>query len=290
MFVSFRVRTSTLAGLALSSAVMASAVMASAVLSSLPASARDDKPGVSVGNASFVRKLVSADQVEQMGTQQYGQLLQKANQQGALVMENHPQVQRLRKIARDLLPHAITWNERAKAWSWEVNLFRSPTINAFCMPGGKIAFFSGILEKLKLTDDEVAMIMGHEIAHALREHSRERLAKQKLTSFGAIAVGLVLGEAAGQIANVGGGLYGLKFGRNDETEADLVGMEIAARAGYDPRAGISLWEKMAQAGGGKQPPQWMSTHPSHSTRIDTIRANLPKVMPFFEQIHASAQR
>ena len=285
MFVSFRVRTSTFAGLALSAAVVAAAIV-----SAVPASARDDKPGVSVGNASFVRKIVSADSVEQMGTQQYGQLLQKANQQGALVMENHPQVQRLRKIARDLLPHATTWNERAKAWSWEVNLFRSPTINAFCMPGGKIAFFSGILEKLQLTDDEVAMIMGHEIAHALREHSRERLAKQKLTSFGAIAVGLVLGDAAGQIANVGGGLYGLKFGRNDETEADLVGMEMAARAGYDPRAGISLWEKMAQAGGGKQPPQWMSTHPSHSTRIDTIRSNLPKVMPLFEQVHASARR
>lgn len=246
---------------------------------------RAPEVGVKVGNPSFVRRLVSAEQVEQMGAQQYSQLVAGANRQGALLLENHPQVQRLRRIATDLLPHALPWNERAKAWQWEVNLFRSPTINAFCMPGGKIAFFTGILEKLQLTDDETAMIMGHEIAHALREHSRERLAKQKITSFGAIAVGLVLGEAAGQIANVGGGLYSLKFGRNDETEADLIGMEMAARAGYDPRAGISLWEKMATVSKGS-PPQWLSTHPSHATRIDTIRKNLPRVMPLYEEAYA----
>ena len=253
-----------------------------AAAASRPALARDPEPGVKVGNASFVRKLVPVEQVEQIGTQQYSQLLQKGNQQGALLLENHPQVQRLRKIQQDLLPQSYKWNDRAKTWNWEVNLFRSPTINAFCMPGGKIAFFTGILEKLNLTDDEVAMIMGHEIAHALREHARERMAKTKLTNFGALAIAMLLGDAAGQIAQAGGGLYSLKFGRNDETEADLIGMEMAARAGYDPRAGISLWEKMSSIGKG-QPPQWLSTHPSHATRIDTIRKNLPAVMPFFEQ-------
>jgi predicted Zn-dependent protease len=243
--------------------------------------AREPELGVKVGNMSYVRKLVSAESVEQMGEQQYRQLLQKAGQQGALLLDTSPVVQRVRKIAQDLLPHSYQWNERAKAWRWEVNVFRSPTINAFCMPGGKIAFFTGIIDRLQLTDDEIAMIMGHEIAHALREHARERVAKSNITKYGAIAVSIFLGEAAGQLAQVSGGLYGLKFGRNDETEADLVGMEIAARAGYDPRAGISLWEKMS-AVNKKQPPQWMSTHPSHTTRIDTIRANLPKVMPFFQ--------
>ena len=250
---------------------------------------RAPEQGVKVGNMSFVRKLVSAESVEQMGEQQYRQLLQKANQQGALLLDTNPVVQRVRKIAQDLLPHAAPWNERTKLWQWEVNVFRSPTINAFCMPGGKIAFFTGIIDQLRLSDDEVAMIMGHEIAHALREHSRERVAKSNLTQYGAVAVSIFLGDAAGQLANVGGGLYGLKFGRNDETEADLVGMEIAARAGYDPRSGISLWEKMSQVGKG-QPPQWMSTHPSHATRIDTIRANLPKVMPFYEQAHNAKPR
>ena len=258
-----------------------------ALAAPLTASAREPDTGVKVGNMSFVRKIVSAESVEQMGDQQYKQLLQKAGQQGALLLDTSPVVQRVRKIAQDLLPHSIKWNERAKLWQWEVNVFRSPTINAFCMPGGKIAFFTGILDTLRLTDDEVAMIMGHEIAHALREHARERVAKTNLTKYGAVAVSIFLGEAAGQLANVGGGLYGLKFGRNDETEADLVGMEIAARAGYDPRAGISLWEKMSRVGKG-QPPQWLSTHPSHTTRIDTIRANLPKVMPLYEQ--ATARR
>lgn len=249
---------------------------------------RAPEVGVKVGNMSYVRRLVSAESVEQMGAQQYAQLLQKANSQGALLLDTSPVVQRVRKIAQDLLPHSFKWNERAKDWRWEVNVFRSPTINAFCMPGGKIAFFTGILDKLQLTDDEVAMIMGHEIAHALREHARERVAKSNLTKYGAVAVSIFLGEAAGQLANVGGGLYGLKFGRNDETEADLVGMEIAARAGYDPRAGISLWEKMSQVGKG-QPPQWLSTHPAHTTRINTIRDNLPKVMPLYQQA-ASARR
>jgi predicted Zn-dependent protease len=243
--------------------------------------AREPEAGVKVGNMSFVRRLVSAESVEEMGEQQYRQLLQKANQQGALMLDTTPVVKKVRKIAEDLLPHSLSWNDRAKAWRWEVNVFRSPTINAFCMPGGKIAFFTGIIDNLKLTDDEIAMIMGHEIAHALREHARERVAKSNITKYGAVAVSVFLGDAAGQLAQVGGGLYGLKFGRNDETEADLVGMEIAARAGYDPRAGISLWEKMSSVNK-KQPPQWMSTHPSHTTRIDTIRANLPKVMPLYE--------
>lgn len=248
---------------------------------------RAAEPGVKVGNMSIVRRLVSAESVEQMGDQQYKQLLQKAGGQGALLLDTSPVVQRVRKIAQDLLPHSLKWNERAKDWRWEVNVFRSPTINAFCMPGGKIAFFTGILDTLRLTDDEVAMIMGHEIAHALREHARERVAKTNIAKYGAVAVSIFFGEAAGQIASLGGGLYSLKFGRTDETEADLVGMEIAARAGYDPRAGISLWEKMSKVGKG-QPPQWLSTHPSHTTRIDTIRSNLPKVMPLYEQ--ASARR
>ncbi len=263
----------------------AGAALALAATLSLPQGAlaqRESVPGVKVGNPSFVRKLVSAESVEQMGVQQYGQMLAKANQQGALLLDTHPQVQRVRKIAADLLPHTARWNERAMAWSWEVNVFKSPTINAFCMPAGKIAFFSGIIDNLKLTDDEIAVIMGHEIAHALREHARERLAKQRITNLSVTAVAIVFGEAAGQLANAGGGLYGLKFGRNDESESDLIGMELAARGGYDPSAGVTLWEKMSKAGKG-QPPQWLSTHPSHTSRIDNIKKNLKDVLPLYEQ-------
>jgi predicted Zn-dependent protease len=247
--------------------------------------AREPEAGVKVGNPSFVRKLVSAEKVEQQGEMQYLQLTGQVRQKGALLSDNHPQVVRLRRIFQDLLPHSYKFNERAKDWKWEVNVFNARQINAFCMPGGKIAFFTGILQQLQLSDDEVAVVMGHEIAHALREHARERMAKGMLTNVGAIAVSILVGGNAGELARVGGGLLSLKFSRSDETEADLVGMEIAARAGYDPAAGITLWEKMSAAAKGA-PPQWLSTHPASTTRIDTIRKNLKDVLPLYEEARA----
>lgn len=236
--------------------------------------------GVKIGNPSFLRNLVPASKVEEVGDQQYSQILAQARQKRALVPDDHPETIRLRRIFSDLEPFSAKFNPRAKDWKWEVNLINSRQINAFCMPGGKIMFFSGILTQLKLTDDEVAMIMGHEIAHALREHARERMAKQTLTNVGALAVGVLAGGNVGELARVGGGLLGLKFSRDDEREADLIGMELAARAGYDPRAGISLWEKMSRASQG-QPLEWFSTHPSGKSRIDAIRANLKDVMPLY---------
>jgi len=169
-------------------------------------------------------------------------------------------------------------NPRARDWKWEINLLGSKQINAFCMPGGKIAFYYGILEQLQLTDNEVAMVMGHEIAHALREHAREQMGKTAATR-GAIELGAAifgLGNAGRTVAGMGGQLLTLQFGREDESEADLVGMELAARAGYDPHAGVTLWNKMAKASQGA-PPQFLSTHPSGPTRIRDIEANLPRV-------------
>jgi predicted Zn-dependent protease len=240
--------------------------------------------GVKVGNPSFLRKLVSAEKLEIAAESQYAQLTRQAFQKGALVQEGNPQLARLRAIAKDLLPHSYKFNERAKDWRWEVNLINSPQINAFCMPGGKIAFFTGILDKLSLTDDEVAMVMGHEIAHALREHARTRAVKSTMSNVGGQLLGtLILGGQFGQqVGAQAGGLLTLKFSRGDETDADLVGMEVAARAGYDPRAGVTLWEKMSGASKGA-PPQWLSTHPSGSTRITTIKDHLKEVMPLYER-------
>jgi Zn-dependent protease with chaperone function len=148
--------------------------------------------------------------------------------------------------------------------------------------GGKIAFFTGILDQLKLTDDEIAMVMGHEMAHALREHARERLAKTTGTStflqFGAQALGL--GQWGDLAARGSSQLLALKFSRDDETEADLVGLELAARAGYDPKASVSLWNKMAKVGNGKGTPgalSFLSTHPTGPDRIKRLEANVPKV-------------
>jgi predicted Zn-dependent protease len=247
--------------------------------------APDDKEGVTVSRKSILRNLVGAEKIEQQAGLQYDQMTRQAFQKHALAGDEHPQVQRLRRIARDLLPHTQKFNERAKDWKWEVNLLVSPQVNAFCMPGGKIAFFAGILEKLQLTDDEVAMVMGHEIGHALWEHARERAGKSAILGAGRAVAGLVFGQLGDLVGAGAGSLASLKFGRNDELEADLIGMELAARAGYDPQSGITLWTKMSQASKGA-PPQWLSTHPSGATRIDTIKKHLPEVMGLYERAKA----
>jgi len=247
----------------------------------MPAWARE---GVDVGPKSRFVGMVSADEIEQSGGQQYAQMMRQASQQRALAPMEHPQLQRLRYIAQRIIPFSYEWNERARQWKWEVNLLGSAELNAFCMPGGKIAFYYGILEKLKLDDDEVAAIMGHEISHALREHARERMGKTQATQLGAGALSalLGLGNLGNAALNAGGQLLTLKFSREDETEADLVGIELAARAGYNPAAAVGLWEKMMTANKGA-PPQWLSTHPASATRIRDIQANLPKVAGLYER-------
>ena len=238
---------------------------------------------VDVGKSSSVRKLVPAAELEGAANQQYGQMMEEARQQKALVPERHPQVQRLRKMANRLIPHTAQWNGRARGWQWEVNLIASDEVNAFCMPGGKIAFYTGILDKLQLDDDEAAMIMGHEMAHALREHARERLAKTQATGLGLSVLSnlLGLGQLGDVAASLGTQLLTLKFSREDETEADLVGLELAARSAYQPQASVSLWEKMT-AQNGKGGLSFLSTHPSGPQRIQQLQANVPKVQGLYE--------
>ena len=241
---------------------------------------------VDVGQASSLRKLIPAETLEASARQQYRQTLGEADSKGALAPDDYPQLKRLRAIADRLIPFTTQWNPDSRKWKWEVNLIGSKQINAWCMPGGKIAFYTGILEQLQLNDDEVAMIMGHEMAHALREHSRERLAKSKATGMGlSVASQLLgLGQMGDVAANLGTQLLSLKYGRDDETEADLVGLEIAARGGFKPEASVQLWKKMLGAtGGGKGQPSFLSTHPSGNNRIQELEANLPKVAQLYEQ-------
>lgn len=249
----------------------------------LPASvlAQDGVRG-DVGSESKFSKLVPAEDVEKAAAQQYNQMKREAAGKRALAPDNHPQLQRLRSIADRIIPYTRPWNKRAAQWRWEVNLIGSKELNAFCMPGGKIAFYFGILQRLQLSDDEVAMIMGHEMAHALREHARERMGKTAATRIGAGVVSslLGLGNLGDAALGMGAQLLTLKFSREDESEADLVGLELAARAGYDPSSGITLWQKMMKANEGA-PPEFMSTHPAGNSRIEDIRATLPKVDPLF---------
>lgn len=265
--------------------VAGAVALAMLVVAAPTAAQKSDDGGVKIGRPSIVRKLYSAERLERTAALQYDQLKGQAGARHALLPASDAAAQRVQTIARAILPHVGKFNDRAAEWDWEVNVIRSSTINAFCMPGGKIIVFTGIIDKLRLSDDELAMIIGHEIAHALREHARARAAKGMLTNVGVLAVGVLVGNGAGEIARMSGGLLNLRFSRGDETEADLVGMELASRAGYDPRSGITLWQKMsAQAQGA--PPEWFSTHPASSTRADTIRRHLPEVLPLYERAKA----
>ena len=268
-------------------------MLVTAVALSLPSFAHAD--GVQLDERSSLAQLVPAEQIERAAAQQYQQMLRQAAQQHALAPESHPQLVRLRAIAQRIIPHATSPNlkstPRAAHWNWEVNLIGSKQINAFCMPGGKIAFYYGLLDQLKLNDDEVAIVMGHEIAHALREHARERLGKTTATN-GLIELGSAifgLGNTGRYFANMGGQLLTLRFSREDESEADKVGLDLAARAGYDPRAGVTLWQKMTAASKGS-PPQWLSTHPAGASRIHEIEASLPAVEPLYARADKPPQR
>lgn len=235
------------------------------------------------------RMMVSASEMASASAQSYQKILQEARQKNAL-NRDPAQVERVRGVARRLIPATGVFRPDAPSWKWEVNVLSSNELNAWCMAGGKIAFYTGIIDRLQLSDDEIAAIMGHEIAHALREHSREAISKAygaELAKQGAVAL-LGLGEAGGQLADVAV-QYGMTLpnSRGHENEADLIGLELAARAGYNPQAAISLWQKMSKAGGGA-PPEFMSTHPSSQSRIASLQAAIPKVMPFYQQ--ASGRR
>lgn len=246
--------------------------------------------GIEVRPLSRLRNLIPAEQLNQAAAQQYAEMMGQAQQKGILLPQSHPEVQRLRAIARRIIPHTVRWNQDATQWQWQVNLIESKDVNAFCMPGGRIGFFTGILTALKLTDDEVAAIMGHEIAHALREHSREKIAKQAGTTAlarigGALASGIfgIDPGITGTIANYGAQFAGLKFSRDDEREADLVGLDIAARAGYDPRAGIALWRKMA-ALDRRAPIEVLSTHPGGESRIKDMQEHMDLLLPVYARV------
>lgn len=246
--------------------------------------------GINVGKPSSVRNLVPAGEIEQQAALEYDQIKRQAAAKGVLAPDDHAQLRRLRAIAARMIPLADRFNPRARQWQWEVNLIDAKQINAFCMPGGKIAVYTGILDTLKLTDDEVAMVMGHEIAHALREHARERMAKNQLTRLGAGLLGELLG--GGKYAGAfrfGGDLLSLKFSRDDETDADVVGLDLAARAGFDPRAGVTLWQKMMEADRAK-PLEFLSTHPAGENRVKEIERHLPEVMPLYAAARKPANK
>jgi predicted Zn-dependent protease len=239
------------------------------------------------------RNITAPEQaINEQAAQQYTAMMSQAQQKGVLVPASDPRVKRLRAIAERIIPYTARWNPHAQQWKWQVNLVQSGDVNAFCMPGGRIGFFTGIIDKLKLTDDEIAAVMGHEIAHALREHGRDRQSKSTttglVTSLGGAALSAWLGYDVRGLANTAGQLYVLKFSRDEEREADLVGLDIAARAGYDPRAGIALWNKMAALNQRGAPIELLSTHPGGEHRIEQIEEHLNVLLPLYARARGTS--
>ncbi|HRP96804.1 MAG TPA: M48 family metallopeptidase [Rhodocyclaceae bacterium] len=227
--------------------------------------------------------LVSAQQIEQASAQQYQEILTEARRKNALNTDRH-QLARVRAITSRLIPQTAVFRPDASRWNWEINVLRSDQLNAWCMAGGKMAIYSGLIESLQLTDDEIAAVLGHEIAHALREHARERVSRSMATGLGISVAGAVLGVGeVGQdlMSSVARVTFELPHSRLHETEADRIGVELAARAGYDPRAAVSLWDKMSARSSGA-PPQWLSTHPGHGERKRELAAAAARVMPLYE--------
>lgn len=240
--------------------------------------------GGAVGANRSQLMMVSSAQMNQGANRAYGEILAKAKKEG-LLNTNPMQVKRVRNIARQIIPHVKVFREDALKWDWRVNVLKSDQLNAWCMPGGKIAFYTGIIEKLKLTDDEIAAIMGHEIAHALREHSRERASRAQIKNIGLLVGGALLGASNQtiQLANMAARYaIELPFSREHEREADVMGVELAARAGYNPYAAANLWKKMMRASKGS-PPEFLSTHPSSQSRIKDINKVAKKIYPLYEQ-------
>lgn len=227
--------------------------------------------------------LVSSAEVNRAAEKSYAQTLRQAESKH-LLNQNGAQVDRVRAIANRLIPATAAFRADAPRWNWEVNVIGGKDINAWCMPGGKIAVYTGLLDSLQLTDAEAAAVMGHEIAHALREHGREQASRSMVTNVGLSLLGAVVGlnqaqlDLANTVTNV---TFLLPHSRQFETEADRIGIELAARAGYDPQAAISLWQKMLK-NGGDGPPQWLSTHPSHESRIADLRHYAEVVEPLYE--------
>jgi len=247
------------------------------------ATVQTTQPGA-VGIERKQTMLVSEESVEQGAGRAYATELQNA--QGGGKLNSDPALtMRVRRVAEKLIPVTAVFRPDAPNWKWEVNTLTTPEINAYAMPGGKIMVYSGLVEQLNLSDAEMAAVIGHEMAHALREHSRERISREYAQQIALSGVAILTGageglqKLAGSVASV---TFQLPHSREQESEADTIGLELMARAGYDPNAAVSVWKKMMSAEQGGTP-QFLSTHPSPQTRIKDLQALVPKVMPIYQK-------
>ena len=255
-----------------------------ALIALLSACANTTRPGaVGVNRSQFM--MISSSEVDRLSAISYNDQAQKAKEKNILVTSG-PTYDRLKRIANRLIPQTGEFRDDTRQWNWQLTLIDAPTLNASCAPGGKITFYTGIIEQLNLSDDEIAAIMGHEIAHAIREHGRERVSQamaQSAVANIAMAAAGGYGSAVSAANQVAQYVLVLPNSRQNESEADAIGLELAARAGYNPQAAISVWKKMIKATDSKSPPEFLSTHPSGETRIEQLTALMPVVEPLYQQ-------
>ena len=240
-----------------------------------------------VGVQRKQQMLVPSETIEQGAEQAYEAELKQARDKGTLNTDK-AQLARVTTIAKRIVAATPAFRQDAAGWKWQFNVEKTKELNAYCMPGGRIMVYSGLIESLDLSDAEIATVLGHEIAHALREHTRERVSRayaQQLVLSGAAAAAGMSEETANVANMVAEVTFQLPFSREQESEADTIGLELMARAGYDPHAALALWNKMSQAEGSGNTPKFLSTHPAPKERIKDIEKNLPRVLPLYAQHH-----
>ena len=235
--------------------------------------------------------LVPDSELNSMSFQQYGTVLTESR-----LSSNEQQTAQVRYVGVRIQKAVETYmqennmSDRLKGYAWEFNLIEENTVNAWCMPGGKVAFYTGILP---VCGDEtgIAVVMGHEVAHAIARHGNERMTQGLIQQFGGVALAYALKEKPAMTQQLFMGAYGvgtsvgamLPFSRMQESEADKMGLIFMAMAGYDPNEAPRFWERMSANSGGKQPPQFMSTHPSHEHRIADLQAAIPEAMKYYRK-------
>jgi predicted Zn-dependent protease len=234
--------------------------------------------------------LISEETAISQSGEAYKAMLKPLEEKGK-VNTNAAQVKRVETITSRLVAQAVLYRPESKDWDWSIRVIDDPeTVNAWCMAGGRMAIYTGLIDKLDATDDEIAQVMGHEISHALLAHTAERMSRAIALQLGIITVAATQGsDTEGQLITQGAAMAAivaleLPNSRTAESESDVFGVELAAKAGYDPRAAETLWAKMAKvSGSGDSRFDFLSTHPAPVKRMETLRALVPKMMPYYEQ-------
>ncbi|MGF6776112.1 M48 family metallopeptidase [Paraburkholderia sp. GAS334] len=235
------------------------------------------------GNPAVFRNLIPSPMLESQAAGEFDEIARGAGHAGRLYPATDAHAKRIRTIIDQLVPFSLKWNERAKTWKWDVAVVKSPDIRMYCLPGGKVVVYGGLLDRVRLNDNELGMLLGHEIAHALREHARERLGEQQAAQLGSGPIPQLFGLADLGAAPLGIGtqLLEMKYESTDETEADVIGSDIASRAGFDPRAAITLWDKLAVSTRANRGQGFIYVHPYTPARRADIMKRLPDMLPLY---------